>query len=344
MPDFLPGRELNAAFYREVVAPAVGVPHAAGLLGWGSDVLGYDTARSTDHGWGPRLQVFADASVVDDVKARVLAALPDGFRGWPVRYGWDQVMQSDHVEVTTLVAWLRRRLGFDPTEGITTEDWLTTPQQLILEVVGGQVFHDGVGELSSARDALAWYPDDVWLWLLACQWRRIEQEEAFVGRTAEVGDELGSRIVAARLARDLVRLCLLIERQYAPYSKWLGSAFARLTCAAEVGPGLERALAATDYRAREAGLVEAYEAVARHFNAVAGTEPVEPTVRPFYSRPFLVLYAERFTAACQAAITDPDLRARPPIGAIDQFVDSTDILSHGDRAKEFLDIMEAFRT
>jgi hypothetical protein len=343
--EFVPGRQLNAAFYREIVAPAVGeVPHAAALLGWGSDVLGYDTARSTDHGWGPRLQVFVDASAVDDVGGRVLAAMPEEFQGWPVRYGWDEVMQSDHVEVTTLGGWLRGRLGFDPTAGVTTADWLTTPQQLLLEVVGGAVFHDGVGDLAAARDALAWYPDDVWLWLLACQWRRIEQEEAFVGRTAEAGDELGSRIVAARLARDLIRLCFLIERRYAPYSKWMGTAFAHLTCAADVGPALERALAAPDYPSREARLVDAYEAVARHFNALGVIDPLEPTVRLYYGRPFLVLYAERFTAACQAAITDADLRARPPIGAIDQFVDSTDILSHGDRAKEFLDIMEAFRT
>ena len=51
---FQPSLELNAAFYQEIVEPTVRpVPHAAALLGWGSDVLGFDTARSTDHGWGP---------------------------------------------------------------------------------------------------------------------------------------------------------------------------------------------------------------------------------------------------------------------------------------------------
>ncbi|HWD74857.1 MAG TPA: DUF4037 domain-containing protein, partial [Solirubrobacteraceae bacterium] len=47
------------------------------------------------------------------------------------------------------------------------------------------------------------------------------------GRCAEAGDELGSAVVTARLARDLMRLCLLMRRRYPPYSKWLGTAFAR---------------------------------------------------------------------------------------------------------------------
>ena len=60
-PAFIPGLELAGAFYREAVGPLIGdVPHAAALIGTGSDVLGFDTARSTDHGWGPRVQVFVD--------------------------------------------------------------------------------------------------------------------------------------------------------------------------------------------------------------------------------------------------------------------------------------------
>lgn len=335
MPDFVPGRELNAAFYAEVVGPAVGaVPHSAAYLGWGSEVLGYDTERSTDHGWGPRLQVFVAETDVDTVTERIHAALPDEFRGWPVRFGWDEIAPREHVEILPLGQWLRGQLGFDPTAGITTADWLKAPQQLILEVVGGAVFHDGVGDLTAVRAALAWYPDEVWLYLLASQWRRIEQREAFVGRTAEVGDELGSRIVAARLARDVIRMCFLIERQYAPYTKWLGTTFAGLDAGKEVGPALERALSADGYAEREAGLVDAYEAVARRFNGLGLTDPVEPTVRPFHTRPFLVLHSERFVAACRARMTE-DWRDLPLIGAIDQHVDSTDIASAAEIAKKF---------
>ena len=32
---------------------------------------------------------------------------------------------------------------------------------------------------------------ELWLYRLACQWKRISQEEAFMGRCADVGDELG---------------------------------------------------------------------------------------------------------------------------------------------------------
>lgn len=58
MPAFVSGIELARGYYRDVVAQLVDAPHAAGRLGWGSDVVGYDTERSTDHGWGPHLHVL----------------------------------------------------------------------------------------------------------------------------------------------------------------------------------------------------------------------------------------------------------------------------------------------
>jgi Domain of unknown function (DUF4037) len=328
MPEFVRGVELSRAFYEEVVAGIVGdVPHSAALLGYGSDVLGFDTERSADHGWGPRLQLFVERELEIDSR------LPDTFRGWPVRYGWDDRSVEHHVEVTLLGPWLEENLGFDPRAGIETVDWLLTPQQALLEITRGAVFHDGLGELEPARAALEWYPEEVWLWLLACQWRRIDQEEPFVGRTAEVADELGSRVLASRLARDLMRLCFLLERQYAPYSKWFGSAFAQLDAAGELGAPLERALAATDYPRREEALVEAVEAVARRHNALGITEHVEPTVRLFYTRPFRVLGSGRFVDACLAEVFDPWLRALPLVGAVDQLSDSTDVLGDPSRSR-----------
>jgi hypothetical protein len=333
-PAFVPGIDLSRAFYEEVVAPVVAdVPHSAALLGLGSDVLGFDTARSTDHGWGPRLQVFVADPVRDDVAGAVEAALPDSFRGWPVRYGWDEVPVSHHVEVASLDAWLKRRLGVDPRGGLTARDWLALPQQLLLEVTSGAVFHDGLGELGAVREALKWYPHDVWLWLLACQWRRIDQEEPFPGRAAEVADELGSRVLAGRLVRDAMRLCFLLEGRYAPYSKWLGTAFRRLDAWDEVGPALEATLMTVDFREREDAFVAAIEAVARRHNALGITRPVEPNVRLFHSRPFRVLGSGRFVDACLERVEDEWLRSLPLVGGIDQFVDSTDVLSSPETAR-----------
>jgi hypothetical protein len=325
--EFVPGVELARAFYAEAIAPLLeGIRHSAALLGRGSDVLGFDTERSTDHGWGPHLQLFVAPEEVQRVAAIVDAGLPDEFRGWPTRYGWNAVPVSHHVDVCELGDWFVDHLGFDPRGGVTVQDWLMTPQQLLLEVTAGAVMHDGLGELEAIRRTLAWYPDDVWLWLLACQWRRLDQEEPFVGRTDELGDELGSRVLAARLVRDLIRLCFLLERRYAPYSKWLGTAFRQLEAGPVLGATLARALDAADYPAREAALVEAFERVGERHNALGVTCAVDATSRRFHERPFLVLGSGRFVDACLERVGD-DLRSLLLVGGIDQFVDSTDVLS-----------------
>jgi len=343
VPPFVPGLELARAFYEEAVAPLLGdTPHSAALLGWGSEVLGFDTSRSTDHGWGPRLQVFVRGEEVRRVGRVIDEGLPDEFHGWPTRFGWDEVPASHHVEVGPLEDWLKARLGFDLRRGITTREWLATPQQILLEVTGRAVFHDGLGDLTTAREKLGWYPDEVWLWLMACQWRRIDQEEPFVGRTAEVGDELGSRVVAARLVRDVMRMCFLQERRYAPYSKWLGSAFRELDGHRALGDLLLDVLAATEYEAREALLVDVAQSLAGRHNALGVTARVEENVRFFHDRPYRVLGSARFVDACLERVADPWLRSLPLTGAVDQFVDSTDVLSKPGVFPETASLLDAW--
>jgi hypothetical protein len=341
-PEFVPGLDLARAFYDEVVGPLLdGVEHSAALLGTGSDVLGFDTERSTDHAWGPRLQVFVAAQDVARTSATVAGGIPDEFRGWPTRFGWDDVPATHHVVVTSLDDWTHDHLGFDPRQPIELESWLSAPQQVLLEATAGGVFHDPQGELARIREALAWYPDEIWLWLLACQWRRIDQEEPFVGRTAEVGDEIGSRVLCARLVRDAMRLAFLLERRYAPYSKWLGTAFRRLDAYEALGPPLERALAVPEYPGRESALVEAMEALARLHNAAGVTKPLDEASELFHDRPFRVLGSGRFVTACLDEVTDERLRPLPLVGAIDQLADSTDVLSH---ARTFESLAETYRT
>ncbi|HWO61563.1 MAG TPA: DUF4037 domain-containing protein [Umezawaea sp.] len=346
-PPFVPGLELAGLFHAEVVAPIVaralaGAPHSAALIGWGSEVQGFDTARSTDHAWGPRLQVFLGG---DDFRARgadldelLDRELPVEFRGYPVRFAFPADVPARHwVHVVDLEDYFASQLGADP-EDLTPSDWLAVPTQVLRELTGGAVFHDGLGRLASHRERLAWYPDDVWRHVLACQWKRLSQEEPFVGRCGEVGDDLGSAVIAARQVRDLMRLCLLVNRVYPPYGKWLGTAFAALPCAPALTGHLSGALAARSWQERERHLSPAYEFVAGLHNDLGLTEPLDPRVRHFHDRPFLVLDAHRFTDALVATIDDPAIRALPPVGAIDQYVDSTDLTDRAflDRRRRYL--------
>ena len=111
MSGFVPGLELCRSFYEEVVAPVVGAPHGAALLGPGSDILGYDTERSTDHDWGPRCQLFVQASDLDGARSRVLTALPKAYGGRLLAIGRDGEPLEPHVVVTTLPAWLEGEFG-----------------------------------------------------------------------------------------------------------------------------------------------------------------------------------------------------------------------------------------
>ena len=335
---FIPGLRLAGEFYAEAVRPLLdeefpGLRYAAALLGPGSEVLGFDTERSTDHDWGPRLQVFLGADDAErhagPVTDMLAERLPSVFRGYPVAFRVPREAGGGtmhRVRVTGLGASLTGHLGFDPRHGVTLQDWLATPYQRFAEVTEGAVFHDVPGELTRARAALRWYPQDVWLYLLSCQWQRIGQEEAFPGRCAEAGDDLGSAVVTARLARDLMCLWLLMNRRYPPYSKWLGTAFSRVPGRADLGASLAGAVSATSWPERERHLGRACVTVAEAHNRLGFTEPLDTSTRLFFGRPYRVLGARRFAAALTRAITDPAIRRLPPIGAADQFIDSTDAL------------------
>ncbi len=324
-----------------------GLPHAAALLGPGSEVLGYDDATSTDHHWGARVQLFVPDGTPREERERISDLLAAELPVWFLGHSTHFVPAPDdprslvprpvergpvqhRVEIMTpRFFFLHRTLGVDPGAELEPADWLSIPQQSLLSVSRGAIFHDGIG-LGELRARFRWYPRDVWLYLLAAVWTRIGQEEHFVGRCGSTGDELGSRLLAGRLVRDVMRLCFLMERRYAPYPKWFGRAFRELEAWPGLGGPLGRALEAAGWREREAALAEAYGLAARMHNALELTPPLDPKPREFFGRGFRVIDAGRFAAALRRAIQAPErlpFVERPLIGSIDQFADSTDLLA-----------------
>ncbi len=194
---FIPGLKLGGLFYKEVIGPILAadfpeLKYSAALIGEGSEILGYDTPQSTDHCWGPRTMLFLSNEDYEKIGKKVLETLrvklPTKFMGYPTKM---DCPVKDTINIFTIQNFFEKHLTIDPTKELVISDWLIFPSQKLLEITSGEIFHDDLG-LSEIREKFSYYPHDIWLYILSCQWAKISQEEAFVGRCGDVGDELGS--------------------------------------------------------------------------------------------------------------------------------------------------------
>ena len=314
---FVSGRELSRRFYQEQVRPVLhidypGLPYSAALLGPGSEVLGFDDEMSRDHNWEPRVLLFlqdADwARYGEAVERSMQEKLPERFAGHPTQFS-----------VSTLRTYLHEHFDLDIDREIEARDWLTLPEQRLCMVTAGAVYHDEVG-LQVLRDRLAYYPRDVWLYLLIAAWWRVHPEANLVGRAGFVGDELGSRVIASQLVHDLMHLCFLMEKQYAPYSKWFGTAFSRLECASSLAPVLQDVMNADTWSERQDALAAAYRYVAARHDTLGITPPVQIEMQQMWNRPFTVPWGD-FPGMLRAQIRDPAvlrIADQYPTGGVDQ--------------------------
>ena len=330
------GAECSRLYYEQLVGPAVdarwpGLPRAAGRLGSGSDVLGLDDAVSRDHDWGLRLNLLVSADMAAHVDAYLEETLPESFEGLPTRFRttWD-AHRRHRVQVQDVASFVHSRTGVDLRDPLSTDDWLMLTGQAVLEVTAGPVFVDTDGALTASRAALCWYPDEMWKYVVAADWARLAQELPFVGRTAEVGDDLGSRVVTARLVEVATHLAHLVDRRWPPYSKWLGTSLTRLPRSHVVAEPLARALISTHWRTREDGLVQAVRTLSR-LQADAGLPTVDDPVEQFWDRAYRGIRVE-VVEALEESIDDPAIRALPRgVGSADQWSHNADVLTDPSR-------------
>lgn len=77
-------------------------------------------------------------------------------------------------------------------------------------LVSGKLFVDRLN-CADILSKIKYYPREVKLYMIASNWDIIASEQAFVKKCGECGDEIGSRIVCARIAERLIRLCFLYK-------------------------------------------------------------------------------------------------------------------------------------
>jgi len=355
------GLELSRAYYWELIRPVLNsIPelataHAAGLIGWGSDVLGHDDDYSRDHEWGPRCLLFLPEERGQECAAVYEALnrqLPGHFKGYPTRFRgvWhaDQgvrVASADggdvHIQVTTCAAYLRENLGALPPHGDL--EWLALSEGRLLEFARGEVFYDGVGQLTAWRAYYASYPPQVWKYRLACAWEALGWDVDLVGLCTARGDTLSARHCMANSLYRILRLVFLLNRRYAPgYTKWLHREFAALPhLAVELLPGIEDCYKLADLSVAPYILGDICHWLLDYQETLPELPTVEIQSSPF-ARGFFEIDCHRIARQIQAACVG-ELRDQPLYGGVDQWVGHPDLLMDADRLRRLASVYDGGR-
>ena len=175
---FVPGLELARTLYDEVrpVLAERGLAHTAALVGpartcWVSTTRRRPTTTG-DRGCRCCCPSRTTPSHAADLHEELRHRLPAEIRGWTTRVAAGGVGRHprarrrcrDRSRSTTAsrssrsTRLLRRLLGpVDPRGPMTAADWLVVPQQRLLSLTAGAVFHDDLG-LEAVRERLALLP------------------------------------------------------------------------------------------------------------------------------------------------------------------------------------------
>ena len=324
--NFVKGLELNRGFYFDVVRPLIeknfaGPVYSAALLGYGSDVLGYDTETSADHNWGPRLQIFPEdeksAAEIDDCLKQ---KLPYQYRGFPVNFtdpAYDKVQRMEYtekrplnhlVEINEPSNYFARRYSLKKLRCFGIDDWLEFSDQGLLEITSGEVFYDGLDVLNNLRRELAFYPGDIRKLRMAVLWNYIWNKEAFIGRSIALDDFAGLKMQAGRIVNYLVKILFYLENRYIPYSKWFGTAFRELKVYGRVSGAVTDALRENEPKAVESALCALYEKVVQENNKNGELPFIGNKTRDFFNRPYRVIFAENIVEKLIGSIENEKLK------------------------------------
>ena len=146
---------------------------AFGVFGYGSEALRLDDEYSRDHHWGIRIDTLMPTDIFENKREEIVDVLskhmPTSFQGHELGKGhrFGAGLAPDHLE-----AFLSRTIGINhPPE--TYAEWLGLPEEDIIHLINGEVWHDPAGKFTKIREKLKeYYPEPVRLRRIA-HWSRV---------------------------------------------------------------------------------------------------------------------------------------------------------------------------
>lgn len=229
--------DISREFFEEIVGPFLKerfpeetAVTAFGVFGYGSEALRLDDELSRDHHWGLRIDALMPNDVFESSRQIIMETLssnlPDSYRGHSLR---EAHVAGAGLAPDSLTDFLKRTIGLDHAP-ISDAEWLGIPEEDIIHVINGEVWHDPLGEFTAVRKAFdGYYPEPVRLRRIAHWCRYFSGMGTYALKRAILRqNEFYATTRFSNAIRLGVQLAFLLDRQYFPYDKWLMAYFERL--------------------------------------------------------------------------------------------------------------------
>lgn len=210
---------------------------AAGLVGYGSECLGFDDDISKDHDYGPSFCIWLPRKIYKEYGARMQAAydaLPREFMGFAGRMEEEQ--GKGRVGVLCLEDFYEEMIGRSSVPQ-TDMEWLAIPEEMLATAVNGKVFEDHLRQFSSIRDGLMqYYPHGVWIKKIADSMAKAAQAGQYnYARAMKRGERIAAEMALTEFVKESMHLVYLLNRTYAPFYKWMHRGMQNLSTCSEIG-------------------------------------------------------------------------------------------------------------
>lgn len=232
---------------------------AVGLVGEGSECLGFDDETSWDHDFGPGFCMWLTGDDYEKIGAALQAdydALPKELPGIPARKTMET--GSGRVGVFCMDDFFRKYVGVpDVPERGQQSFWLKVSREALRTVTNGEVFADPLGEFTARRRRFSRYPEAVRLQKLALRLGEMAQTGQYnYPRMVKRDDKGASFMCLAGFVEAAVDGAYLLNDIYPPFYKWKFRGMEEFRCLGTLGVLIEELLETQDRPDEAAALIE----------------------------------------------------------------------------------------
>ena len=232
---------------------------AVGLVGEGSECLGFDDETSWDHDFGPGFCMWLTGDDYEKIGAALQAdydALPKELPGIPARKTMET--GSGRVGVFCMDDFFRKYVGVpDVPERGQQSFWLKVSREALRTVTNGEVFADPLGEFTARRRRFSRYPEAVRLQKLALRLGEMAQTGQYnYPRMVKRDDKGASFMCLAGFVEAAVDGAYLLNDIYPPFYKWKFRGMEEFRCLGTLGVLIEELLETQDCPDEAAALIE----------------------------------------------------------------------------------------